>query len=135
MERCSQRLDSPASVEALRHKETNEAKQFSRYGRPDVLVLLNGSGTSKKTGMNGTHLSGDAVSFTVGDFFELVLGFGEQLVGFGTSFLALGSRLPGLNGFCTLAMAFSSSSYHFASLRGCSWREKRCQKRCKAFSV
>lgn len=31
-------------------------------------------------GMNDTHLSGDAVSFTVGDFFELVPRFGEQLV-------------------------------------------------------
>ena len=43
------------------------------------------------TGKNGTHLSGDAVSFTVGDFFELVPRFGEQLVGFGASLF--GSRL------------------------------------------
>lgn len=45
----------------------------------------------KMPGMNGTHLSGSAVAFAVwGDFFELVAGFGEQLVIFGASFFGSG---------------------------------------------
>lgn len=55
---------------------------------------------NKMPGMNGTHLSCGAVALTVGDFFELAAGFGEQLVGLGTSLFGSGflpsKKMPGI---------------------------------------
>jgi hypothetical protein len=40
--------------------------------------------------MNGTRFSGFSISFAMGDFLELVAGFGQQLEGFGSSFFCSG---------------------------------------------